>query len=276
MSKENIHIAFGRVGRRTLIDSHAIDLDKNQIISLDDILNIGSACDINSNEEIQQRKDWLQNVYGADPNSTVEQDLVSIETIVENADTIDKIFIWTGHSASEMISTARVLYHLSKLDKPIFIANFNTPVRSIHGDVIYPKALFATATFHVKDILERFERIDKAKLTDWISLWERVRAGNGQLWILDSKGQINLEQSDYFDSFLLSHCTESFQKAARVIGETLVEIDFNVGDSYLFWRLKQMSLNGKIESKGSFIEMRFCEVKKGTPARPDQMENDQS
>ncbi len=77
MQKENIHIVFGKIGRRTLIDSNAIDLNKSQIISFDDILNIGPACDINANEDIQKRINWLQKVFGADPNPPVEQDLKS-------------------------------------------------------------------------------------------------------------------------------------------------------------------------------------------------------
>ena len=266
MQKENTHIVFGRIGRRTLIDSNVIDLNKSQIISFDDILNIGPACDINASDDIQKRIDWLQIVFGDNPNPPVEQDLKSIETIVENADNIDKLFIWTGYCASEMIGTARLIYHLSKFDKPVFIANFNTPVRSIHGDIIYPQTLNQTAIFQVKDIFEQFELIDKSRLQDWRNLWEKVKSENGQLWIRDNKGQIAVEKIDYFDSFLLANCDENFQEAARVIGETLADIDFNVGDGYLNWRLKQLALNEKIEIQGRLIEIRDYGVKKITTA----------
>lgn len=266
MQKENIHIVFGRTGRRTLIDSNVIDLNKSQIISFDDILNIGPVCDINASEDIQKRIDWLQRVFGDNPNPPVEQDLKNIETIVENADNINELFIWTGYCVSEIISTARLIYHLLKFDKPIFIANFNTPVRSVQGNIIYPKALNQTATFQVKDIFEQFELIDKSRLQNWRNLWEKVKSENGWLWIRDKKGQIVVEKIDYFDSFLLANCNENFQKAARVIGETLADIDSNVGDSYLNWRLKQLALNGKIETQGKLIEIRDYEVKKITTA----------
>ena len=262
MQKENIHIVFGRIGRRTLIDSNLIDLSKSQIISFDDILNIGPVCDINANEDIPKRIDWLRRVYEDNPNPPVEQDLKNIETIVKNADNINELYIWTGFCASEMISTARLIFHLPKFDKPVFIANFNVPVRSIHGDVIYPKALNQTATFQVKDIFSQFERLDKRRLQDWRNLWEKVKSENGLLWIRDKKGQIAGEEIDYFDSFLLANCNESFQNAARVIGETLADIDSNVGDSYLNWRLKQLAMNGEIETHGQLIEIRDYEVKK--------------
>ena len=266
MQKENIHIVFGRIGRRTLIDSNIIDLNKSQIINFDDILNIGPICDISTNEEIQKRIDWLQGVFGNNPNPPVEQDLKNIKTIIKNVDNINELFIWTGYWASEMLSTARLIYHLSEYDKPIFIANFNTAVKSIYGDIIHPKALNQTATFQVKDIFKQFELIDKSKLQNWRNLWERVKSENGRLWIRDKNGQIAVKKVDYFDSFLLANCSGNFQKAAKVIGETLADIDSNVGDSYLNWRLKQLSLNGKIETQGKLIEIRDYEVKKITTA----------
>lgn len=261
MQKENIHIVFGRIGKRTLIDSNVIDLNNSQVISLGDVLNIGPVCDINANENIQKRKDWLQQVYGDNPNPPVEQDLKNIETIVENVDNINQLFIWTGHSVSEIISTARLIYHLSKFDKPIFIANFNIPFRSIRGDIIYPKALCQTATFQVKEIFEQFDLTDKIKLQDWRDLWAKVKSENGWLWIFDKNGQIIVEKIDYFDSFLLANCNENFQKAARVIGKTLVESDFIVDDSFLNWRLKLLVLTEKIDKQGELNEIRDYEVK---------------
>ena len=261
MQKENIHIVFGWM-RRSLIDSHLIDMNKSQIISLEDILNIGPPCDIHENKSIQNRKDWLQRVFG-DRWDPVEQDLKKIESIVENADNIDKIFIWTGYVAYEIISTARLIHHLSKLDKPVFIANYpNIPVKSFRGDIIYPKSLAMTAAFQIKDVLEQFKLIDKKGLTDWIDLWDRVKSEDGQLWILDKKGQLTVEETTYFDSFLISNCNESFQSAARVIGETLVDVDFNIGDVYLNLRLKQLALEEKIEAQGKLLEMRDYTVRR--------------
>lgn len=267
MLKENIHIVFGRT-RRTLIDSQVFDLNKNQIISLDDNLNIGPVCDVYENENIRNRKDWLKKVFGDisyfdDIQNTVEQDLKSIETIVENAHHIDNIYIWTGYYASEIISTARLIDHLSKLNKPIFIANYpNTPVKSIHGDTIYPKAVVQTAAFQIKDIFEQFKLIEKDRLSYWINLWSKVKLENGELRILNENGQITAENTDYFDSCLLSNCNRNFQKAAMVIGTTLVDIDFSVNDDFLNWRLKKLARNEKIESQGKLIEIRDYEVRK--------------
>lgn len=114
----------------------------------------------------------------------------------------------------------------------------------------------------MKSIFAQFEKIDRSKLKGYINLWEKVKSENKELWIFDNKGQITAKKTDYFDSYLLSHCNEDYQKAARVIGETLVDTDFNVGDCYLNWRLKQLTLDGIIETKGKLIEIRDYEVRK--------------
>lgn len=270
MKRQNIHIVFGRA-KKTLIDSNEIDLSKNQIISIYDSLNIGPVCDIQENENIQKRKDWLQDIFGDisyfnQISDYVDNDLDSIVSIIRESNKIDKVFLWTGFSASEIISTARLISHLSKLDKNIFVVGYpNIPVKSIHGDTIFPKALVQTATSQVREIVKHFKLVDKNGLSDWIKLWDNQKLVNGQLRILERNRQIVVKKVDYFDSILLSNCNENFQKAARVIGETLVDIDFAVGDSYLNWRLKQLAMEGILETQGKLIEIRDYEVRKITP-----------
>ena len=269
MKPHNIHIVFGRV-EKTLIDSNAIDLSKNQIICIHDSLNIGPLCDIQENDKINKRKDWLQNAFGDITYSNqildfVENDLNSIMSIVKDFDTTSKIFLWTGYFASEIISTARLITYLSNLDRGIFITNYpNIPLKSLHGDFIKPKGLVETATFQVKDILEHVKPVMKTEFSNWKNLWHKIEKENSQLRVLDQDGKISGEDVDYFDSFLLLNCNESYRKSAMIIGKTLVDIDFAVDDNYLNWRLKQLAFEKKIETRGKVLEIRDYEVKKVT------------
>lgn len=47
-------------------------------------------------------------------------------------------------------------------------------------------------------------------------------------------------QTEDLDRWVLSRSNEQFMKAARVIGHSLVDMDFSVGDGYLNWRLKEL------------------------------------
>lgn len=268
MKTYNLHIVFGRAAMGTLIESKEINLNDNKIIGFYDALYKGPLCDMHEYESILKRKEWLQNNLDNKSYSTLSSDIVqgdldSITSIIENSDNIDKIFLWTGLIASEIISTARLISHLSKLDKDIFIIDYpNIPVKSTHGNIIFPKALVTTATFQIKEIVKHFKLVDSHGLSYWIQLWNKQRIENGQLRILDNNKLIVVKEVDYFDSYLLSNCDENFQKAARVIGETLVDIDFGCGDDFLNWRLKLLAIVGKIETQGEPIEIRDYEVRK--------------
>ena len=85
------------------------------------------------------------------------------------------------------------------------------------------------------------------------------------LWILDKNGQIVAKDETYFDSLLMSYCTNEFQAPARIIGQALGHLfrtghDF-IGDGYLSWRLKQLVLMNKIEIRGKLEKMQDYEVK---------------
>ena len=268
MRPYNLHIVFGRAAMVTLIESKEINLNDNKIIGFDDVLNIGPICDVHEYENILKRKEWLQNNLDNKSHSKLSSDIVqgdldSITSIIEDSNNIDKIFLWTGLIASEIISTARLISHLSKLNKDIFIIDYpNIPVKSIHGSTIFPKSLVTTATFQIKEIAKHFKLVDNHGLSYWMQLWNKQRIENGQLRILDNNGLIAVKEVDYFDSYLLSNCDENFQKAARVIGQTLVDIDFSCGDGFLNWRLKLLAIDGKIETQGEPIEIRDYEVRK--------------
>ncbi len=266
---KNIHVVFGRT-KKILIDSEVFDLKSIHLACLDDNLSVGPVCDLYSIEDTQKRKDWLRSTFGYMSYSdkiinAVEKDIETVKTIIENSEKFDKIFLWTGYNSSEIISTARLLYHLSKINKSIFIVNYpNIPVKSIHGKIIYPKALGQTAIFQVKEIAKHFELIEEKELWKWETLWGKVISENALLRVIDKDGRIHQKDVAYFDTFLESNCNNKFQKSAWVVAHTLIDIDFGVNDNYLNWRLKQLSLQGKIETQGKLKDLRDYEVKRIT------------
>ncbi|TKG95215.1 DUF1835 domain-containing protein [Puteibacter caeruleilacunae] len=261
MKNYDIHIVFGRVSR-CLIDSNEIDPGTSKIISIYDDLSVGPLCDIGEEENVLRRKKWFQNVYGdisyfSEISDFIDSDLDSIESLIENSNEIGKVFLWTGSYVSEMVSTARLISHLLKLDRDILIVDYpNIAVKSVLGETVFPRSLVETAPSQVKEVLQHFRRIDEKELLAWKDLWKKQKLENGELRVLEQQKQVSVKGTDYFDSLLLRNCTEDFQKAARVIGCTLVDIDFAVNDDYLNWRLKQLASEGRIEAEGELQEIR--------------------
>ena len=240
-----------------------------QLICLEDCLNIGPICDLNSVEEIKKRNDWLADVFYVEipidedihiKDIDVNEDIEKIKTLVENYKN-EKIYLWTGFCAYDFLSTARLLYHLPAPCSNIFIVDFsNISVKNRVGRVIYPKVLYVIEPSKVGEIVKHFHQLTDEKLSKFVKLWKKIKSGNSILKILDENGQILEKEETYFDLLLESYCTNEFQNPARIIGQVLVDIDFNVGDGFLNWRLKQLSMMNKIELRGMFL-MRDYEVK---------------
>ncbi|KAF5081365.1 hypothetical protein DSECCO2_110050 [anaerobic digester metagenome] len=265
--QKQYHIVFGQIAKATFIESKCFDLSEIELICLKDGLNVGPLCDIFQDDFIKKRKDWISNTFAMplilnQLLTAVDEDIESIKTLIPNAGNISNIFLWTGFDASEIIGTSRLLYHLSSFDREIFIANYpNIPLKSFHGEVIYPPTLYTTASEQVEEVAKHFKLLSKKEIESWTNLWEKSVSEKFAIRHLHSDGVISGESEAYFDTFLLSNCKNEFQSAARVIGKTLVDIEFDVRDSYLNWRLKKLVAMQLLESSGELAEIRDYKVK---------------
>ncbi|WP_352423168.1 DUF3658 domain-containing protein [Proteiniphilum sp.] len=264
--RQDIHICFGQIARNLLIKSNEFDPSGNKIVCLEDHLCDGPLCDIHSNKETEKRKEWISSICSNDEftkifTDYVTKDLDTIQKLVAEAENCSRIFFWTGFNASEMISTARLLYHIPNPGKEMYMADFpHIPVMALSGEIIYPDILAVTNATDVKEITRHFKKIDSHSFTRWKDLWKKFMGGDSLLRVLEENGDISAHDETYFDSFLISNCTDQFQSAARIIGSTLVDIDFGVGDIFLNWRLKQLAGTGKIAFRGALKEIRDYQV----------------
>ena len=267
MDRQDIHVVFGKSAKGQLIQSNRFDLNSIKLVCLEDCLNLGPICDVNAEEEIIKRSSWLSKVFdqptSMDTDSTytlVNRDVETIKTLVANYKH-ERIYLWTGLAAAEIIHTARLLYHLQPQSNHVYLFDFtNFSMNNIHGEVVYPRSLVATDLLRVEHPEKHFRQLTAEELLKFRKLWGKVKSGNSLLWIFD-KGQIVEKEETYFDSFLLSYCTHEFQHPARIIGHTLCDTDFNVGDSFLNYRMKLLALMNKVEFRGELKQMWDYEVR---------------
>jgi hypothetical protein len=268
MKYRDIHIVFGQSAKGLFVHSKKFDLDSIHLICLEDCLNVGPICDLDSVEEIEKRKSWLSKMFDVPAYinedeflTFINREIETIKTLIENYKN-EKIYLWTGVSASEIIHTARLLYYLEPNCNNIFVFDFhNFSMKNRCGEIVYPECLAATDLSKVDEVEKHFCQLTEEELSKYRKLWEEVRFRNSFLWILDENSQLVAKNETYFDSFLLSYCTNEYQKSARIVANTLYDTGFNVGDGYLAYRMKQLILMKKIQTRGELKEMRDCEVK---------------
>jgi len=101
--------------------------------------------------------------------------------------------------------------------------------------------------------------------TRYLDLWRKLREENAPLRIVEGGNLVSAPIS-FFDSLLMSHATDDWQKVARIVGEGLAaEWDdgvFQTGDLVLAARVNALVECGRLECRGKNpLEMRFSEVR---------------
>jgi hypothetical protein len=92
--------------------------------------------------------------------------------------------------------------------------------------------------------------------------WQRVRAEEGGL--RHAPGDtITSHPIDAHDGAILAAVDADWQAAALAIGRAMGEIDaFFATDAFVFWRLRQLAAQGRVEFEGSLSAIRGCRVRR--------------
>jgi len=105
--------------------------------------------------------------------------------------------------------------------------------------------------------------------TRYHDLWRQLRDDNAPLRVIED-GNLRSAPINFFDSLLMSHATDDWQKVVRIVGEGLAaEWDdgvFQTGDLVLAARVSALVDSGQLEYRGqSPLNMRNSEVRLPQP-----------
>jgi hypothetical protein len=97
------------------------------------------------------------------------------------------------------------------------------------------------------------------------NLWQQLRSENAPLRVIDGDNLASAPIS-FFDSMLMSHVTDDWQRVARVVGEALVfgmeDCIIGPGDLLFRTRIKALAESGRLEIQGgSALEMFVSQVR---------------
>ena len=80
--------------------------------------------------------------------------------------------------------------------------------------------------------------------------WKRLCEENSMVRILEGGKKIAGKDETFYDAEILKNLTGDWQKATRVLTNTLHRMKIKTGDVFLMWRMKQLISEGKIEMTG--------------------------
>jgi hypothetical protein len=253
-----IHIVFQHSDVDVL--KKAMELDESlqgEIFEIKDEWGVGPLNDLDTEEGWNARLEWwrqrlIDSPYGEkivgsfDDRATVKEIKSKLESDVSLQG-----WIWMGQNQHDVTGYFWLMRQLKDYQGRIMILYLNNlPFISEKGQLFYPSA--------VHEILPK-EAVKAKKLARPITLsefevdpdeWKRLSDENSMVRILEGGKKITGRDETFYDNEVVKNLTTEWQKAWRVLSNTLHRMKIKTGDVFLMWRMKELIVQGRIEVMG--------------------------
>lgn len=253
-----IHIVFQQADVDLLKSAMQLDKDlEGEILEIKDEWGVGPLKDLDTDQGWMSRLEWwkellLGSPYGQETAGSFD-DRETVRSLIEKMedDEEQECWLWVGqnqHDVTGYFWLMRQLKHLQGRIKIIFLNNL--PFINEKGQLFYP--------WCISDIMPK-EAVKAKKLARTITVsefevdpdeWKRISDENSTVRILEGGKKIVSKDESFYDSEVLKNIGGEWQKASRVVTNTMNRMKIKTGDVYLMWRLKQMIGKGRVEVLG--------------------------
>ena len=254
-----LHIVFQQDDVQLL--KEAIKLDETlqgEVFEIKDEWGVGPLKELDTEEGWAARQNWWRDMligspYGEKLVGTFD-DRETVKSIKEKLDADETLeaWIWMGQNQHDVTGYYWLMPQLRSYQGRVMILYLNNlPFINEKGQLFYP--------WSVHDILPK-EAVKAKKLARQITLsefevdpdeWKKISDENATVRILEGGKKIIAKEESFYDSEIIKNITADWQKATRVLSNTLHRMKIKTGDVFIMWRMKQLISAGKIETMGN-------------------------
>jgi Protein of unknown function/Domain of unknown function (DUF1835) len=288
-----IHIVFQHYD--THVIKKAMELDESlqgEVFEIIDEWSVGPLKDLDTDEGWNARLEWWRQLLKGSPYaeklagnlSAGRQGFDDRETVKEiklklDADPSLEAWIWMGQNQHDVTGYFWLMPQLKEYQGRIMILYLNNlPFINEKGQLFYPAGIHE---------IQPKEAVKAKKLARPITLsefevdpdeWKRLSDENATVRILEGGKKIVSRDETFYDAEISKNITAEWQKASRVLSNTLHRMKIKTGDVFLIWRMKELIAQGKIEALGDIskgwkeFDVRLAGVK--TEMREMNIENE--
>lgn len=253
-----LHIVFQHADVQVL--KEAIKLDESlqgEVIEIKDEWGVGPLKDLDTDEGWTARQNWWRDLLVGSPygekivGTFDDRETVKTIKVKMEADLETEAWIWMGQNQHDVTGYYWLMSQLKAFQGRVMILYLNNlPFINEKGQLFYP--------WGIHDVLPK-EAVKAKKLARPITLsefevdpdeWKKLCEESATVRILEGGKKIVGKEDSFYDNELLKNITNDWQKATRVLSNTLHRMKIKTGDVFLMWRMKQLILQGKIETLG--------------------------
>ncbi len=257
-----IHIVFNE--QEVELMRQVIELDETlagEVLQIKDDYAVGPLAGIDTEEGWQSRYNWwmglIEHSQYAGSNTVKFDDRETVRQIKEKLDTdpAEQVWIWMGQNQHDVTGYFWLMPQFSDYAGRIMILYLNNlPFINEKGQIFYPSWL---SEIQPKEFLKAKKLARPITLSEFEvdpDEWKRLVEENSMVRMLEGGKKITGKDETFYDNEILKNLTGEWQKANRVLTNTLNRMKIKTGDVFLMWRMKQLIAEGKIEMTGDMTK----------------------
>jgi len=253
-----IHIIFNAADGNLIKD--VIKLDESlggNVLQIKDDFAVGPLLDIETDEGWNSRVSWWRELL---KNSPYEKDSQTFfddrQTVIQikeqlNADPSKEVWIWMGQNQHDVCGYYWFMQHFKDYQGTIQVIYLNNlPFINEKGQLFYPSWLGEIQPRELLKAKRLARPITMSEFEVDPDEWKKLCAENSTVRILEGGKKIVGKDETFYDGEILKNLTNDWQKATRVLTNTLHRMKIKTGDVFIMWRLKELITQGRIEPLG--------------------------
>ena len=253
-----IHIVFNESEIELM--KQVIETDNTlagEVIQIKDDFAVGPLQGIDTEEGWQARLEWWKTLLQGSPYG---QNLVGSfddrETVKQLKTTLDEnpeeeLWIWMAQNQHDVTGYFWLMPQFREYQGRVMILYLNNlPFINEKGQLFYPSWL---NEIQPKEFLKAKKLARPVTLSEFEidpDEWRKIAEENAMVRILEGGKKILGKEENFYDNEILKNLTAEWQKATRVLTNTLHRMKIKTGDVYIMWRMKHLINEGRIELTG--------------------------
>lgn len=253
-----IHIVFNE--SEVALMQQVIELDETlagEVLQIKDDFAVGPLAALDTDEGWAARVEWWRSLLQGSPyKEELAGSFDDRQTVKEIREKLDanaeeQVWIWMGQNQHDVCGYYWLMPQLKDYQGRVMILYMNNlPFINEKGHIFYPSWLHE---------IQPKEFVKAKKLCRPVTLsefevdpdeWKKLVDENAVVRILEGGKKITGKDDSFYDSEVLKNLTPEWQKATRVLTNTLHRMKIKTGDVFVMARMKHLISDGKIEVTG--------------------------
>jgi Domain of unknown function (DUF1835)/Protein of unknown function len=253
-----IHIVFNE--SEVDLMKQVIELDQTlagDVVQIKDDFAVGPLAGIDTEEGWQARLEWWRTLLQGSPyGDGLAGSFDDRETVKQLKSKLDEnpseeIWIWMGQNQHDVTGYYWFIQQFKNYQGRIMILYLNNlPFINEKGHLFYPSWL---SEIQPKEFLKAKKLSRPVTLSEFEvdpDEWKKIVEENASVRILEGGKKIAGKEEGFYDNDILKNLTAEWQKATRVLTNTLHRMKIKTGDVFVMWRMKNLVNEGRIEVTG--------------------------